>query len=312
MDTFDTAVLLVVFTRLATTEKVLHAIRAIRPARLYIASDGPRESKIGEKEKVAAVRNLILTSIDWRCEIKTLFREENLGCGPAVNGAINWFFVHEEMGIILEDDTVPDPSFFYFCQELLIRYKNDQRIGMISGNNHVSSFLSNESYIFSKFKWTWGWATWRRSWVNQDINLKVLETSYKKSVIANMGHSSKTVKHWEYNIDCLNKKSVNAWDYQWFLSLSAQNQLGIFPAINLVANIGFGEDATHCIDSAPIKFTETKPMIFPLRHPQYILPNIDFDIHYENENIYVSTILNKIVPNSIKTFIKFFLMRIKK
>jgi|CXWL01.1.fsa_nt_gi hypothetical protein len=311
MDSLNTAVLLVVFTRLATTEKVFNAIRGVRPPRLYIASDGPRENRIGEKEKVCQVREQILSGVDWDCEIKTLFREKNIGCGPGVNNAIDWFFEHEEMGIILEDDTVPDPSFFYFCQELLIRYKDDQRIGMISGNNHVSSFSTNESYIFSKFKWTWGWATWRRSWLNQDINLQVLETSYGKSVISNMGHSRKSIKHWEHNIDCINKRSVSAWDYQWFLSLSAQNQLGIFPSTNLVANIGFGEDATHCSGDAPEKLTQTSPMGFPLRHPQYILPNIDFDTKYEHENVYVGAILNKIVPTPIKSLIKFFLRRLK-
>ena len=312
MNSFDTAVLLIVFTRLSTTKKVFNAIREARPPRLYIASDGPRENKVGEKEKVDQVRNMILTGVDWDCEIKTLFRDSNLGCGPAVNNAISWFFEQEEMGVILEDDTLPDPSFFYFCQDLLIRYKDDQRIGMISGNNHLPSFRAGESYIFSKFKWTWGWATWRRSWVNQDINLHVLETPYRKSVISNMGHSRKSVKHWEHNIDCINKKSVSAWDYQWFLSLSAQNQLGVFPSSNLVANIGFGEDATHCSGDAPVKFTETNPMIFPLEHPQYILPNIDFDTHYERENVYVGTILNTIVPSSIKSLVKLFLRAITK
>ena len=306
MNSFNTAVLLVTFTRLSTTEKVLNSIREVRPPRLYIASDGPRQSKIGEKDKIDQVRDYILKNINWECEVKTLFRDENLGCGPSVNNAISWFFEQEEMGIILEDDTLPDHSFFYFCQELLLRYKDDQRIGMISGNNHVSSFQVNESYIFSKFKWTWGWATWRRSWVNQDINLYVLETPYRKSVVNNMGYTFKSINHWEGNISKLKSKSVSAWDYQWFLSLSAQNQLGIFPAVNLVANIGFGEDATHCSGEAQQKFLVANAISFPLKHPKYILPNIDFDMCYEKKNVYVDTIFNKIIPSPIKSFLKKF------
>ena len=146
----NTAVLFVVFNRLDTTKQVFKAIREAKPPRLYIASDGARETKDGEEQIVKNVREYITSHIDWECEVKTLFREKNLSCGPSVKNAIDWFFQHEECGIILEDDTVPNMSFFRYCEELLIKYKDDTRIGMISGNNHINFIPETDSYLFSK------------------------------------------------------------------------------------------------------------------------------------------------------------------
>ena len=300
----ETAVLFLVFNRLDTTKQVFQAIREAKPPRLYIAADGARESKEGEAEKVKAVRDYILQNIDWDCEVKTLFREKNLSCVPSVNGAISWFFEHEEMGIILEDDTKPNISFFYYCEELLEMYKNDKRVGMISGNNHTSLIPLDSSYVFSKFFWTWGWATWRRCWKDMDFNLDWERTEYSKSIVNNMGYTKKSVIYWEHNIEAIHNKKVNAWDYQWFLSLSSQNQLCIFPAFNLVSNVGFGEDATHTFGEAPEKYTNQKELIFPLRHPKYVLPLVDFENIYEKENVKVQAGWKKLVPFSFKRIIK--------
>ncbi len=164
-------ILLLVFNRPDTTRQVFETIRAARPPRLYVAADGPRPGRAGEAERCAEVRELT-TQIDWPCELKTLFRNENLGCKIGVSSAIDWFFQNEPEGIILEDDVVPLPSFFLYCDVLLDRYRNDIRVGVISGSNLVSNHLMlEESYFFSRYNHIWGWASWRRAWDHYDVTM---------------------------------------------------------------------------------------------------------------------------------------------
>ena len=153
----NTAVLFLIFNRLDTTKQVFEAIRQAKPPRLYIAADGARSSREGEAEKVQAVREYIIQNIDWECEVKTLFREQNLGCKYAVSGAIDWFFENEEMGIILEDDCLPSQSFFWFCEELLERYKDDMRVWHIGGSNFQNGIKRGDGdYYFSKYNTFFG------------------------------------------------------------------------------------------------------------------------------------------------------------
>lgn len=308
--TCNVPVLFLVFNRPGVTTKVFEAIRAAKPNKLYVASDGARVAKEGEQAIVDTVRE-IATNVDWDCEVKTLFRETNLGCKEAVNSGITWFFEHVEAGIILEDDTVPDISFFPYCEELLAKYMHDDRIGMISGNNHLTEFKFSDSYIFSKFKWIWGWATWRRAWVNQDLDLKLKESPQAFSINKNMGYSKRSERLWVTNIDKLEKKTVNTWDFQWFLAMGAQNQLSIVPCCNMVANIGFGvSGATHCSGSVSSRYLETRSMEFPLKHPQYVVPD------YGHETLYEATLIGdgrgfgRYVPKQFRAFARKFLSRI--
>lgn len=296
-------ILLLTFNRKDTTLEVFNSIKEVKPLRLYIASDGPRESKKGEREKVEEIREYILNNIDWNCEVKTLFREKNLSCGPSIYSAISWFFKHEEMGIILEDDTKPNKSFYYFCNELLEKYKNDTRIGMISGNNHSDFVSHGPSYLFSKFPWTWGWATWRRAWANMDFIMEWEKSIQRNDILINMGYKKTTVEHWENKINDVKTKRVNAWDYQWFLSLSSQNQLCIVPEKNLVSNIGFGKEATHTIGEAPKSYTETVTMSFPLNHPEYVVPYFEFEKKDEKKYNTFHPIKD-LIPKPIKMVIK--------
>ena len=305
---FDTAILLIVFNRLDTTKYVFDAIKKIKPSRFYIASDGARELA-NEKDKVDEIRNFIINSIDWDCDVKTLFREKNMSCGPSVKSAIDWFFSYEERGIILEDDTLPNKSFFNYAEELLIRYENDYRIGMISGNNHIGESLNDESYLFSKFKYTWGWATWKRAWSNMNLDMTWVRTNMKNSIISNMGYSNKSIVHWNHNINLVNTNKVNTWDYQWFLTLSSQNQLSIVPRNNLVSNIGFGNDATHTFGEANPEFLFQKELEFPLKHPRYIVPYIEYEKEYEKEQIVNIPLWKKIIPRKIKNIIKILLLK---
>ena len=186
-----TPVLFLVFNRPDTTEKVFEAIRQAKPQKLFVAADGPRGNRLGEKEKCEQVRK-IATTVDWDCEVKTLFREKNLGCKFAVSSAIDWFFKNVEEGIVLEDDCLPSQSFFWFCQELLERYRNDERVMLIGGNNRGVDFLKNHSYFFSKYVQIWGWATWRRSWEKYDS--KIRKWKLVKEQIGNYIYSPKEVK----------------------------------------------------------------------------------------------------------------------
>jgi GT2 family glycosyltransferase len=163
-NSLETAILILLFNRPETTIRVFDKISQIKPQRLYIASDGPRKNFDGEKEKVKKVRE-IATRVDWPCEVKTLFRNENLGCKKGVSSAITWFFEQEEQGIILEDDCVPNLDFFTFCESLLDRYAEDERVSVITGNNFQNNkWRGDASYYFSKYNHCWGWASWRRSW----------------------------------------------------------------------------------------------------------------------------------------------------
>ncbi len=299
----NTAVLFLVFNRLDTTKQVFEAIRRAKPPRLYIAADGAREKKDSEAKKVKAVRDFILNNIDWECEVKTLFRESNVGCGPNVKSSIDWFFEHEDMGIILEDDVCPVQSFFWYCEELLIKYQSDDRIGMISGTNHTDYKPVKDSYIFSKYKGCWGWATWKRAWKNMDFEMDWLNSPSKEIIIKNMGFGKDSVTHWNNAIKSIQNKSVSSWDWQWYFSLASQGQLCIFPKVNLVSNIGFGEDATHTFGDPKEVFIKTKEIPFPLHHPQYILVDLLFDNIFENKRI-KNTSLKRFIPKKLKKFIK--------
>lgn len=280
-----TAVLLIVFNRPLLTKKVFQAIRDARPSRLYVAGDGPRPNFAEDKEAIDEVRS-ITGRVDWPCETKTLFRRENKGCGPGVKGAIDWFFSFESEGIVLEDDTVPNASFFKFCDTLLDKYRDDQRIGMISGTNHVGLNEENpDSYIFSKNKACWGWATWRRAWVHMDYTMLWRNSPQARSVLDNMGSSRHHKLHWHNAIRLIDSGAVSAWDWQWYFSLAGQNQVTIFPPQNLVANIGFGPQATHTRGRAPKAVTVTHELQFPLRGANLIVPNRAWDERFERLNM---------------------------
>ena len=296
-------ILFVVFNRKDIALQAFSKIREYAPKRLYIAADGPRLEVIGEDEICKSVKEEILKSIDWDCEINTLFSESNKGCSLGVSSAIDWFFKNEEYGIILEDDCIASNSFFRFAEELLFKYKDDQRIGMIAGHNAVRKYNFKASYCFSKYKACWGWATWRRAWENQDINMAWQEGESKMNIILNSGYLSKDVLNWKNKIKSILNSRVSAWDWQWYFSLSAQNQLCIFSRENLVSNIGFGENATHTKGSMK-RVLAANELVFPLEHPKYIVPDYNFDKAFYKRN---NTVLHKVkllLPRFLRVLIK--------
>lgn len=280
---FDTPILFLVFNRPDVTRIVLDRIKMIKPIKLFVAADGPRLNNESDIQKCKEVKEII-DGIDWDCEVVTLFRESNLGCKYAVSGAISWFFNQVEEGIILEDDILPDISFFNFCNQMLARYRNDERIGHISGFNSAGIWDYHRSdYFFAKLGSIWGWATWSRAWKTYDVNLKKWElTAVKKKVLRMFPEQIRSERRKLYNDVYQNK--IDTWDYQWTFSRLINNQLSIIPVRNLINNIGFNEDATHT-QSTP----EWLPDLYSLPSDFKMNENISLDKKYDLQHLRINT-----------------------
>ncbi len=261
----NTAVLFLIFNRPDTTARVFEKIREAKPAKLYLAADGPRIEKEGEEELCRQARSKVLENIDWNCEVQTLLRENNKGCKEAVSEGITWFFSHEEAGIILEDDTLPDSSFFRFCTELLEYYKDDTEVWSISGSNLLGTWDNSYSYLWGHGG-IWGWATWRRAWEKYDKNMKAWpERATKRKIEKSIG-SRKWFLFYSSMFDECYRGSFNTWDVQWFYTILLNNGYAINSTQNLVRNIGFGDNSTHTGGNNNISNLDSYEITFPLKH----------------------------------------------
>lgn len=304
---FTTPVLFMVFNRPDTTKRVFDAIRQVKPTKLYIVADGPRADRPTDREKCEAVRKLV-SQVDWSCEVKKDFRDENFGCGKGPASAITWLFQHEEEGIILEDDCLPSQPFFYFCAEMLERYRHDTRIMEIGGNNFepFSQRRNAFSYYFSEMTYIWGWATWRRAWKMFDYEMKLYPEIARKALLKNQYDFVYQQEHYEYIFSKMyigdnvtSRKTV--WDYQWQFAIKINSGLVIVPERNLVTNLGFGKEATNTKD--PIGAGNNFPMEtieFPLRHPETMMVDKSRDHWYFN---YICTSRAFRIRSNIKRFI---------
>jgi len=303
----NTAVLFLVFNRLDTTKQVFEAIRQAKPPRLYVAADGARANKEGEAEKAQAVRDYIMQNIDWECEVKTLFRDQNLGCKYAVSGAITWFFENEEQGIILEDDCLPSQSFFWFCEELLNRFKDDLRVWHISGNNFHFGWQRDKdySYYFSYYGSIWGWASWRNRWSAYSVDMNGYEEIKAKNYLNDLFGNQKEADFRYSNFDQI-RNGLDTWDFQWAYTRFVNSGLSIVPSVNLVKNLGFGEDATHTFSSndrrANMSFNELETK---LKHPIFIIRDKVSDDKYFKNFVYSNfTALKSKLKRVIKEIVK--------
>lgn len=261
----NTPVLFIIFNRPEPTKRVFEVIREIKPKQLFIAADGPRANK-DEAQRCTEAREIAL-QVNWECDVKTLFKDQNLGCGLAVSEAITWFFSHVEAGIVLEDDCLPDKSFFYFCEELLNVYVQDEKVLQISGCNFQNGKWRGEGdYYFSKLPQMWGWASWRRAWKHYqfdiDYNEQVIYSSFKSKALRD--EWTKVLKHFS-------EGHVDTWDYQWMYMFWKLNGLVVVPNRNLILNLGFGDDATHT-NFTPNYYSRMKfeSMTIPVKHPEKV------------------------------------------
>ena len=273
-----TSVVFIVFNRPDTTERVFAEIAKARPPKLLVVGDGPRANRSGEAEKVAATR-AIIKRVDWDCEVLTNFSEVNLGCKQRVSSGIDWVFDQVPEAIILEDDCLPDPTFFQFCQEMLERYRHDQRIGMISGDNFQFDRRRNDdSYYFSKYVHVWGWATWRDRWIGSyDVTMSKWPRIREEGGLADMVGDTREATYWQKIFDRVHNGEIDTWDYQWVLANWVEGRMSITPAVNLISNIGFGRDATHTTGGSDLANLGLTSLSFPLIHPLGVFRNAQAD-----------------------------------
>lgn len=295
---FKTPILFLIFNRPDSAMRVFEVIKRNRPACLYIAADGPRLVKQGEKEICDRLRKNILDKIDWPCEVKTLFRNVNLGCKIAVSSAIDWFFNNVEEGIILEDDCLPEDSFFCYCQELLEKYRHNDNIALISGDHFSNKKISGYSYYFVQVPHIWGWATWRRTWKKYDVKMSEYLDFFNQNKIKEIWSERRIQNYWLDIFNEVYENKIDTWDYQLTFSIFLNKQFCICPNVNLVSNIGFGQNSTNTLvaDGKSANLAIEK-IVFPLVHPEKIVYN-------ENMDICVGKISSK--RYKIKKFLKYF------
>lgn len=269
-------VLFIAFNRPDVTKLVWEAIRNYKPTRLYVSVDAPRENKPSEVESCRIVKE-ITESVDWECRVVRKYNPRNLGCRLGVSSAISWMFETEEIGIILEDDCLPSPAFFTFCEEMLERYKEDSRVMQISGNNYLpANFKIKESYYFSTLNDIWGWATWKRAWSKFSLELENFNAEDSKNILHNY-FKNREIERWffEYLKGVFYPRS-QVWSTQWVYTLVLNNGFTITPKHNYVQNIGFIGESTNA-NSSFLEYQSIKAsneIDNPLVHPE-------FKINYE-------------------------------
>lgn len=292
----NTPILFIIFNRPQTTRRVFEEIKKSKPTKLYIVSDGPRNSS--DEILCKEVRGIV-DKIDWDCRVFKNYSDVNLGCKKRVSSGIDWFFENEELGIILEDDCLPDQTFFRFCEEMLIRYRDDERVGMVSGDNFQFGKVDNmHSYFFSRYSHIWGWATWRRAWQNYDVNISSWPKKKADKFLDEVFDKKKDIIYWSLIFDDVYNSKIDTWDYQWSYAFFVNKYLSVIPAKNLISNIGFDAiNSTHTRRFNKFSNMMTDALDFPLNHPDDIVRNV---------------ISDKLVQKNNYPFFRYFVSRILK
>jgi hypothetical protein len=276
----DTPVAFIVFNRPDCTVRTIAAIREARPPRLLVIADGPRDGHAGDAERCAEVRRIIDRAVDWPCEVERCFAGENMGCAQRVASGLTWAFSRSERLVIVEDDCLPDPSFFRFCDELLDRYADDTRIGQISGcPRYFSAIPRSTSYVFSRYGAIWGWASWRRAWASYSLHLETWPRFRSSGGLKSVVQSRAEYALRSALYQRLYEEPPDTWDFQWGYAKLSQGMLNVVPCRNLVENIGFSGGGAHV--AAGSRFPLVRMAVdFPLRHPEFKIPDLPFDRAY--------------------------------
>lgn len=272
-----TPVAFVIFNRPDTTKQVFAEIAKARPSKLLVVGDGPRLNRSGEARRCAAAR-AVIERVDWDCEVLTNYSEVNLGCKRRVSSGLDWVFNTVEEAIVLEDDCLPHPSFFRYCEELLKKYKNEERIAQISGVNFQFGRRRSEySYYFSRYNHIWGWASWRRAWRSYDVKISSWPELRRGEWLETWIGDKRVGEYWRDIFDRVSSGEIDTWDYQWTFACWRRGALTILPEANLISNIGFGSDATHLSSVNEFARMDLRALQFPLRHPPCIERNSGAD-----------------------------------
>lgn len=271
-------VALFLFNRPDTTREVFEQIRAVQPRTLLLIADGPRRTHPDDVAGCAAARAVVEQGIDWACDVRRNFADENLGCGRRVASGLDWVFATVEAAIILEDDCRPEPIFFDFCAELLARYAGESRIGSISGSNFQRCDVTGGAgYYFSRHPHSWGWATWRRSWQHYDYAMRGWPELDSQGWLRRILERAREESYWKTVFDRTWRGEIDTWDYQWTFASWRHDLLTILPAANLVENIGFGRAATHTAERPANARRTQRRQVWPLCHPAMITRNAAAD-----------------------------------
>lgn len=309
-NSFETPILIIIFNRSKYLKKIIKILNKIRPQKIYILADGPRKNTKYDLLKCKIARETVVNNINWKCKILKKFRKKNVGLKKNINEGIKWFFNNETKGIILEDDCYPSTSFFKFCDLLLKKYQTNNKIKMISGNFYFeNNFKLKESYFFSQRPGTHGWATWARSWSENDIYMKKWRGIWEFLFLLFFFKFNIVKSHYffrKFKDSYLNK--IKSWDYQWLYSIWKNNGLIIRPNKNLCKHIGWGEESTHGKGADTFPNLKSSKINFPLIHPNKIYQNNMLD-NFEDlkvRKLYFINYLKYKFLNKIRTYFKFF------
>lgn len=272
-----TPIAFLIFNRPEVTFRVFEKIAAQRPETLLIVADGPRtpsEAALCEKARS------ILSKIDWDCSVLTNMSETNLGCKRRVSSGIDWVFQNVEEAIILEDDCLPSDSFFSYCETMLARYRDDERVMAITGSNVQDGIRRTDySYYFSKLMMVWGWASWRRAWDHYDVDMKTWPEFKNSGLLPAYLDGPDEEQHWLRVFDTAYEKRIDTWDFQWLYACWAHSGFTITPDRNLISNLGFGADATHTTSSdSPLNSRSTEDL-WEFSHPPTVSRHAVADLY---------------------------------
>lgn len=277
-----TPVLILAFNRPDRLKTILTAVRAAGVRRLYVSLDGPRPGNERDHEQCAAVRRLVAEQ-DWAEHIEVNASDHNRGCGIGVSEGITWFFSRVEEGIILEDDCLPTADFFRFVGELLPRYRDDERVMMITGSDFSGlaprrpANSPSYNYRFVHYPCVWGWASWQRAWRHYDITMPTWPEAKAAGLLDTLFRDPRWQRYWERKLDGMHRGRRDTWDYAWMYICMSRHAVTITPVGNQITNIGDGPEATHTHDNNPLLHCPSSPMVFPLRHPPFMSVDTEYD-----------------------------------
>lgn len=294
----NTPIVFIIFKRPDTTKQVFEVIRQAKPKQLFVIADGPRTHISGEAEKCNLTR-AIIEQVDWECKVVKNYSDINLGCGKRISSGLDWVFQQVEEAIILEDDCLPHPTFFPFCEKLLEKYRYDDRIASISGQNvQFGRNKSEYSYYFSRYNHIWGWATWKRAWKEFDFDISLWPEVKKHNFLREILKSNKAIEAWNKVFQDIYRGNKHTWDFQWQFACWVNNRLGIISNVNLVSNIGFDMDSHHTLNprsrysKLPIQGID-----LVMNHPPFMVCNTAADIFTQE------TLFSGLNPSILQRFI---------